>query len=73
MLALRPLCPNLLFVNHDSRRYHTTPFTLLPVIMRLNQRQGLSTLWKGLGSVLLVRGMSLAIEDVISKITPWPK
>ncbi|XP_054287055.1 mitochondrial outer membrane protein SLC25A46-like [Macrosteles quadrilineatus] len=60
-------------VNHNSRRFHNTPFTLLPVIVRLNQRQGLATLWKGLGSVLLVRGMTLAIEDVISKFTPWPK
>lgn len=39
----------------------------------MHQRQGITTLWKGLGSCLLVRGMSLAIEDVISKFTPWPK
>lgn len=31
------------------------------------------TLWKGLGSSLLVRGIALGIEDLISKITPWPK
>ncbi|KMQ97420.1 solute carrier family 25 member 46-like protein [Lasius niger] len=35
--------------------------------------QGINTLWKGIGSVLLVRGMTLAVEDLISKITPWPK
>lgn len=49
------------------------PITLLPVIVHLHQRQGVTTLWKGIGSVLLVRGMTLAVEDVISKFTPWPK
>ncbi|XP_075238391.1 solute carrier family 25 member 46a isoform X4 [Lycorma delicatula] len=60
-------------VHNFSQTYHLLPVTLLPVIWRLNQHQGLSTLWKGLGSVFLIRGMSLAIEDVISKFTPWPK
>jgi solute carrier family 25 protein 46 len=32
-----------------------------------------TTLWKGLGSVLLVRGMTLAVEDFTTKFTPWPK
>ncbi|XP_055374819.1 mitochondrial outer membrane protein SLC25A46 isoform X2 [Condylostylus longicornis] len=59
-------------VHHNSTRYHLQPFTLVPAIIHLHQRQGVTTLWKGLGSCLLVRGMSLAVEDVISKITPWP-
>lgn len=60
-------------VHHNSYRRHLVPFTLVPVIVHLHQRQGVTTLWKGLGSCLLVRGMSLAIEDLLSKITPWPK
>uniref|UniRef100_A0A069DT22 Putative solute carrier family 25 member 46 n=1 Tax=Panstrongylus megistus TaxID=65343 RepID=A0A069DT22_9HEMI len=60
-------------VNHNSRKYHLVPITLVPVIIHLHQRQGITTLWKGIGSVLLVRGMTLAIEDFISKITPWSK
>lgn len=60
-------------VHNNSQRFHLVPFTLIPVIYRLNQRQGITTLWKGLGSVLLVRGMALAVEDIISKFTPWPK
>lgn len=60
-------------VHNCSQRFHLLPVSLLPVIWRLNQSQGLTTLWKGLGSVFLVRGMSLAVEDVISKFTPWPK
>lgn len=60
-------------VHHNSYRRHLVPFTLVPVIVHLHQRQGVTTLWKGLGSCLLVRGMSLAIEDLLTKITPWPK
>lgn len=60
-------------VHHSSYRRHLVPITLIPVIVHLHQRQGVTTLWKGLGSCLLVRGMSLAVEDFISKITPWPK
>lgn len=60
-------------VHHSSSRQHLVPFTLVPVIVHLHQRQGVTTLWKGVGSCLLVRGMSLAIEDLLTKITPWPK
>lgn len=60
-------------VHHNSLRRHLVPFTLVPVIVHLHQRQGVTTLWKGLGSCLLIRGMSLAIEDLLSKVTPWPK
>ncbi|XP_066155341.1 mitochondrial outer membrane protein SLC25A46-like [Euwallacea fornicatus] len=68
-LVLRRQCQ----VNHTSKRYHLLPITLLPTVCHLQQHQGLTTLWKGLGSVLLVRGMSLGIEDLISKLTPWPR
>lgn len=60
-------------VHHNARRKHLFPFTLVPAIVHLHRRQGVTTLWKGLGSCLLVRGMSLAVEDLISKVTPWPK
>lgn len=60
-------------VNPGATKYHLMPITLVPVIVRLHQTQGINTLWKGIGSVLLVRGMTLAVEDLISKITPWPK
>lgn len=60
-------------VHNNSRRYHLMPVSLLPVIVHLHKRQGITTLWKGLGSVLMIRGMTLAVEDLISKFTPWPK
>ncbi|XP_044736429.1 solute carrier family 25 member 46-like [Chrysoperla carnea] len=68
-LVLRRQCQ----VHYNSKRYHIIPVTLVPVIIHLHQRQGITTLWKGIGSVLLVRGMILAVEDLVSKITPWPK
>ena len=34
-------------VNVEARRYHTTPITLLPVLVNLNRWQGGSVLWKG--------------------------
>jgi solute carrier family 25, member 46 len=52
-------------VHHNSKRYHILPVRLVPVIFHLYARQGISTLWKGLGSTLLVRGSSLAVEDVM--------
>lgn len=60
-------------VQPGSKRWHMTPFTLAPVVLRLYQHQGASTLWKGLGSCLLVRGFVLFAEDSLSKFTPWPK
>lgn len=60
-------------VNPSSNKYHLVPLTLVPVIIRLYHTQGLNTLWKGIGSVLIVRGLTLAVEDLLSKVTPWPK
>ena len=60
-------------VNNASLRHHRAPFTLVPVVANLNRSQGLGCLWKGLGSSLTVRGLTLAAEDLASKFTPWPK
>ncbi|XP_046421819.1 solute carrier family 25 member 46-like [Neodiprion fabricii] len=68
-IVLRRQCQ----VNPSAVKYHLVPITLVPIIIRLHQTQGLNTLWKGIGSTLLVRGLTLAVEDLVSKITPWPK
>lgn len=60
-------------VNTESRKYHTTPFTLLPVVVALNRWQGTSALFKGVGSSLTIKGLTLGVEDCLSKFTPWPK
>ncbi|XP_015606647.1 solute carrier family 25 member 46 [Cephus cinctus] len=68
-IVLRRQCQ----VNPVATKYHLVPITLVPVIIRLHQSQGLNILWKGIGSVLIVRGLALAVEDLVSKVTPWPK
>ena len=60
-------------VNVNSRRYHLLPVTLVPAMLHLQSSQGISVFWKGLGSVLTVRGITLGLEDCLSKFTPWPK
>lgn len=68
-IVLRRQCQ----VNPNSSTYHLVPITLVPIIIRLHHTQGLNTLWKGIGSVLIVRGLALMVDDLISKVTPWPK
>ncbi|XP_076067839.1 mitochondrial outer membrane protein SLC25A46-like isoform X3 [Oratosquilla oratoria] len=68
-IVLRRQCQ----VNVQSRRYHLLPITLVPSVVQLHRCQGLTALWKGLGSVLTIRGVTMALEDCVSKFTPWPK
>lgn len=60
-------------VNVNSQRYHILPITLVPALIHMQGCQGFSAFWKGLGSVLTVRGVTMGLEDCISKFTPWPK
>lgn len=55
----------------SSRRRHLLPVTV--VYAAFKSQQGASVLWKGLGSVLIVKGLTLAAEDALSKCTPLPK
>jgi len=59
-------------VSSESSRCHRTPITLVPVMMSMYRLQGFSSMWKGLGSALTVRGLVLAVEDCAGKLTPWP-
>ncbi|XP_037069270.1 solute carrier family 25 member 46-like, partial [Pollicipes pollicipes] len=68
-MVLRRQCQ----VNAAARRYHLSPVTLAPVLYNLHRRQGLSVLWKGLGSAVIVKGLRLAAEDLVSKVVPWPR
>lgn len=68
-IVLRRQCQ----VHTASIRAHHTPFTLVPVMVQVSRWQGAAACWKGLGSTLTVRGLTLAVEDCTSKFTPWPK
>ena len=60
-------------VNGTSQRYHLFPITLIPAFVHVQTYQGVSAFWKGLGSILTIRGLVMALEDSLSKFTPWPK
>ncbi|OWF49830.1 solute carrier family 25 member 46-like isoform X1 [Mizuhopecten yessoensis] len=68
-IVLRRQCQ----VHHNASWYHLTPFTLFHVIVNLERTQGLATLWKGIGSVFLAKGIFMVSETVISEVTPLPK
>jgi len=67
-IVLRRQCQ----VSSESSRCHRTPITLVPVMVSMYRLQGFSSMWKGLGSALTVRGLVLAVEDCAGKLTPWP-
>ncbi|XP_064475292.1 mitochondrial outer membrane protein SLC25A46-like [Ornithodoros turicata] len=60
-------------VNCQAHKFHLSPFTLLPVIAKLQQRQGLITLWKGAPSVFIVRGLTMAMETCLSEVMLLPR
>lgn len=68
-IVLRRQCQ----VHRTARQYHLLPLTLIPIIIKIQGRQGLGTLWKGIGSVFIVKGLGIVFEDVLSKISHFPK
>lgn len=60
-------------LHYASTRYHIIPFTLIPVVYRLVKCQGIAVLWKGFGTVLLLKGMTMAVEAFLSEIFDLPK
>jgi len=68
-IVLRRQCQ----VHHNSKWFHTTPFSLFPVIINMHYHQSITSLWKGIGSKLMVRGITAATEAAISEFTPLPK
>ncbi|KAH8865914.1 Solute carrier family 25 member 46 [Schistosoma japonicum] len=57
----------------SSHCLHLTPFSLIPVVRRCIQSQGLSFLWKGLGSVFIIRGLNFMTENLVCQLTSLPK
>jgi solute carrier family 25 protein 46 len=50
-----------------------TPFTLFQTIFNIQRHQSVTTLWKGIGSTFMVKGIGVASEAAISEFTPLPK
>lgn len=68
-IVLRRQCQ----VHHRGVWYHNTPFTIITVLVQLQRHQGVSSLWKGIVSVLMSKGILMVNETVISELTPLPK
>lgn len=60
-------------VNRKATRYHLSPFTLVPVLMRLHSRQGFACLWKGCAGIFILRGCSIVLETFLAEVTPFPR
>lgn len=73
IILLRLLIYNFFQLHFASTRYHIVPFTLIPVVYRLVKCQGIAVLWKGFGTVLLLKGMTMAVEAFLSEIFNLPK
>ncbi|XP_014790187.1 mitochondrial outer membrane protein SLC25A46 [Octopus bimaculoides] len=68
-IVLRRQCQ----VHYNAKSYHLTPFTLFQIIVNLQQKQGSSALWKGVGSMFVVKGLLLGTETIIDETTWLPK
>ena len=72
LLFMATININLHIINDSTFFLSRTPVTLVPVMVSMYRLQGFSSMWKGLGSALTVRGLVLAVEDCAGKLTPWP-
>ncbi|CAL1534585.1 unnamed protein product [Lymnaea stagnalis] len=68
-IVLRRQCQ----VHHAGYWYHLTPISLLQTLINIQRTQGGLVLWKGLGSVYIVRGIGMVSETVISELTSLPR
>ncbi|KAK3773005.1 hypothetical protein RRG08_036338 [Elysia crispata] len=68
-IVLRRQCQ----IHHAGAWYHLTPFSLLQTLINIQRTQGGLVLWKGLGSVYIVRGIGMMSESIISEVTGFPR
>jgi len=64
---------NTLFSLVDHHEILTSHWLTIMKYSLLIGWQGGSVLWKGIGSSLTIKGLTLGVEDCLSKVTPWPK
>ncbi|BFZ01765.1 hypothetical protein BsWGS_04804 [Bradybaena similaris] len=68
-IVLRRQCQ----VHHAGAWYHLTPISLIQTVINIQRSQGGLVLWKGLGSVYIVRGIGMVSETVVSEVTSFPR
>ncbi|KAF7495024.1 Solute carrier family 25 member 46 [Sarcoptes scabiei] len=59
-------------VNNRSNALHLTPFTIVPYMIRLQQKQGISTFFKGLPSVLINYVILIGSESFLYNNLQFP-
>nr|CAB3266185.1 solute carrier family 25 member 46 [Phallusia mammillata] len=64
-LVLRRQCQ----VNYSGRKYHLMPFSLLRTAINMQRAQGITCLWKGIGSNLWVTAIEIGFETAISELS----
>ncbi|CAG5130979.1 unnamed protein product, partial [Candidula unifasciata] len=68
-IVLRRQCQ----VHHAGAWYHLTPVTLIQTLINILRTQGIVVLWKGLGSVFILRGITTMSEAIFSECTSFPR
>ncbi|KAK3585319.1 hypothetical protein CHS0354_040268 [Potamilus streckersoni] len=68
-IVLRRQCQ----VHPNPEKYHLTPFTLLPIMIRQQKHQRFGAYWKGSSSILVTWSVYTISETIISEFTPFPK
>nr|XP_026692241.1 solute carrier family 25 member 46 [Ciona intestinalis] len=56
-------------INHVGRKYHLTPFTIISVAANLQRAQGVTCLWKGIGSSLWLNAIEISSESIVSEVS----
>ncbi|KRZ28663.1 Solute carrier family 25 member 46 [Trichinella pseudospiralis] len=68
-IAFRRQCQ----VNFKAAHYHRTPVTVIPIMYNVQHNQDFGSLWKGVSSSIVLRGISVASENLMSEVLDYPK
>ncbi|KAL1234292.1 hypothetical protein TSPI_09291 [Trichinella spiralis] len=68
-IAFRRQCQ----VNFKAAHYHRTPVTVIPIMYNVQHNQDFGSLWKGVSSSIVLRGISVASENLMSEALDYPK
>ncbi|KRY42243.1 Solute carrier family 25 member 46 [Trichinella spiralis] len=60
-------------VNFKAAHYHRTPVTVIPIMYNVQHNQDFGSLWKGVSSSIVLRGISVASENLMSEALDYPK
>lgn len=59
-------------VTKGGNAYHLTPFTVIPLMFRLQNKQGIATFFKGLPSILVNHVLFIGSESLLFNLLNFP-